>query len=426
MAVVSKVPTEVLTEIFYLLCKKPISVSKLNNSRRKKDFPWAVGLVCRRWRTTFLSYPPIWASLELSDGVYDSFKPDKRTESYSKEINRRLALYLERSGGYPLRLDICLWSDQNRELTMMALEMLLACSHRWQTAKFRLVFCHWSLDSILLCKGQLPILEWLEFSGNMKVLPKHARTFEVAPRLTHACIGPCAQSCGWILPWTQLTELLLTLSGAFVIENGDVQNLLPMLHNIKELRFRFNYYEVDFEGGFPQFAPTPLNQLRVLEVPHPAILSWFEAPSLCELYFADYKKHNDEPRPLDVREQISSLIQRSSCRIRKLAFNSCRKFYVGTLEDVEELVIEYQRPYGIRSSIDISSLLNLRFLTIICWTDKDFESSITSLSTALKSPTRSECSYGTSISLLERVMVELHYRREQSEILKRRLEILRR
>ncbi|KIL59232.1 hypothetical protein M378DRAFT_14941 [Amanita muscaria Koide BX008] len=424
MAVVSTVPTELLTEIFYLLCKRPISVYKLNNSSCKEDFPWAVGLVCRQWRIAFLSYPPIWASLELSDSSYDSLNPEAHNESHAKEIHRRLALYLERSGDYPLRLDIFLWSDHNKAFTTMALEMLSACSHRWQTAKFNLETCgDWPLDSILLCKGNLPTLEWLEFSG--AVFPKYARIFEVAPRLTHARIGPWEKSCGWVLPWTQLTELFLTSSGDFVIENGDVQNLLPMLHNIKELRFCFNCDEVDFEGGFPQVPPTPLNQLRILEVPHPAILSWFEAPSLCEIYFADYQQ--DYHESLDVHEHTSSLIQRSSCRIRKLSFRSGRKLYVGTLKDVEELVINYQHSHGLRSSIDISSLPKLRLFTIICWIDEDFESTMNLLTAALKSarvPTRRECSSGTPISLLERVVVELHDRRKEPKITKMLLEIV--
>ncbi|KAM6493958.1 hypothetical protein JOM56_010319 [Amanita muscaria] len=412
MAVVSMVPTEVLAEIFYLLCKKSILVSELNNSCCKEDFPWAVGLVCRQWRTAFLSYPPIWASLKLSDIT----GPEAPGESHAKEINRRLALYLERSGGYPLRLNIVLWLYHNRPFTMMALEMLSACSHRWQTAKFDL-FCDWQPDSMLPSKGKLPILEWLEVRA--LYLPTHARDiFEVAPRLTHADVGPWEKDYGWILPWTQLTKLILTFNEDFAIENDDVPNLLPMLHNIKELRFRFNCNDMYFEDDFPQFSPTLLNHLRVLEVPHPVILSWFEAPSLCEIYFGDYQQWQIEP--VDVHEQIFSLIQRSSCRIRKLSIGSNRQFYVGTLNDVEELVIDYLHASWIRSSIDISSLQQLRLLTIVCWIDDDddFKSSMNSLTTALESarvPTRRERSSGTPIGLLERVMVEAHYDESQEE-----------
>ncbi|KIL61993.1 hypothetical protein M378DRAFT_166133 [Amanita muscaria Koide BX008] len=423
---ISKVPAEVLAEIFHLLCKKSILLRELNNSYCKEDFPWAVGLVCRQWRTAFLSYPPIWASLKLSDGYYDTSRiqiPVTRSESYAKEINRRLALYLERSGEYPLTLDILLWSDHNKSFTMMALEMLSACSHRWQNAKFWL-FRDWPVDGLLPCKGELPTLEWLDirFSGNFK----HTRgMFEVAPRLTHAYFGPWAKHYGWILPWTQLTALILRLNVDSVIENGDVPNLLPMLHNIKELRFRFDHAdEMDFEGGFPQIAPTSLNQLRILEVPHPAFLSLFEAPSLCEIYFVDLQQ--DYYAPLDVHGEISSLIQRSSCRIRKLSFRSSRKLYVGTLEDVEELVIDYPHFHGVCSSIDISSLPNLRLLTIICSIGGSFDASMSCLTTALKSaivPTRSERSSGTHVSLLERVIVGLHCDYEESTISKRFLEI---
>ncbi|KAM6492252.1 hypothetical protein JOM56_011976, partial [Amanita muscaria] len=204
-------PTEVLIEIFYLLCKNSINVCELNNSCCKENFPWAVGLVSRQWRTAFLSYPPIWASLTLSDIHYSKSSRIWNPESYAKEVNRRLALYLERSGRYPLRLDICLWSVHTNKFITMALEMLSACSHRWRTANFDL-FLDRPLDSILPCKGKLPTLEWLEI--RCRVDRKNIRDiFEIAPRLTHAYIEPWARSSGWILPWTQLTELILMLDG---------------------------------------------------------------------------------------------------------------------------------------------------------------------------------------------------------------------
>ncbi|KAM6489131.1 hypothetical protein JOM56_015445 [Amanita muscaria] len=227
---------------------------------------------------------------------------------------------------------------------MMALEMLSACSHRWQTAKFDL-FCDWQPDNV----------------------------------------GPWEKDYGWILPWTQLTKLILTFNEDFAIENDDVPNLLPMLHNIKELRFSL------------QFPPT-LSSSRGLKPRHYA-----------KYTFGDYQQWQIEP--VDVHEQIFSLIQRSSCRIRKLSIGSNRQFYVGTLNDVEELVIDYLHASWIRSSIDISSLQQLRLLTIVCWIDDDddFKSSMNSLTTALESarvPTRRERSSGTPIGLLERVMVE--------------------
>ncbi|KIL61383.1 hypothetical protein M378DRAFT_858448 [Amanita muscaria Koide BX008] len=153
-----------------------------------------------------------------------------------------------------------------------------------------------------------------------------------------------------------------------MFRKGDLLDLLPMLHNIKELHLRFNYgHDLDSKDGLPQFAPTPLNHLRVLEVFHPDILSWFETPSLCGLYFVNYRKD----KPLDVHEQISSLIQRSGCQIRKLSFESCKKIHVGTLKDVEELEICSENQT--RSSIDISSLPKLRFLTIIGVVHQDIE-----------------------------------------------------
>ncbi|KIL61848.1 hypothetical protein M378DRAFT_13196 [Amanita muscaria Koide BX008] len=73
------------------------------------------------------------------------------------------------------------------------------------------------------------------------------------------------------------------------------------------------------------------------------------------------------------------------------------------------------------SSIDISSLPNLRFLTIIRVIHKEFDSIVTALKSA-RVPPRNECSASTPISRLERVTVEL-WNHEQSEIPKRLLDI---
>ncbi|KIL61854.1 hypothetical protein M378DRAFT_812101 [Amanita muscaria Koide BX008] len=136
----------------------------------------------------------------------------------------------------------------------------------------------------------------------------------------------------------------------------------------------------------------------------------------------DYLQDNDEP--LDVHGQISSLIQRSGCQIRKLSFRSNRKVHVGAQKDVEELEIHYLQSKD--SSIDISSLPKLRFLTFIDAIHKDIEPLANSIITALKSarvPPRNECSASTPISCLERVTVELRYCCEQPKVLKRLLDI---
>ncbi|KIL61853.1 hypothetical protein M378DRAFT_812055 [Amanita muscaria Koide BX008] len=104
----------------------PLHGSIQSTCHSQNRLKWSVGLVSRQWRTAFLSYPPILASLKLSEIV----NPETRSESYAIEINRRLALYLERSGGSPLTLDIFLWSDHNKSFAMMALEMLSACAQR--------------------------------------------------------------------------------------------------------------------------------------------------------------------------------------------------------------------------------------------------------------------------------------------------------
>ena len=132
----TRIPAEILSEIFHLLCDEPMALEELKNSSCFDDFPWAVGQVCWRWRTAFLSHPPLWTSLSLRNPFLNP------SAAYIAEMNRRSAIYLKRSGQLPLALTIGLSGDD----VIAIWKLLLSCSNRWRKADIRLYafnrICH--------------------------------------------------------------------------------------------------------------------------------------------------------------------------------------------------------------------------------------------------------------------------------------------
>ena len=172
----ARIPAEILSEIFHLLCDEPIALEQLENSSCFHDFPWAVGQVCGRWRTAFLSHPPLWTSFSLCNPFPDP------SAAYFAEMNRRSAIYLKRSGQLPLALIIAIDTDTSILTTW---KMLVSCSNRWRNAGILVPSTGTIIgDALLECRGRFPILESLTIcKPGYKYTGCHD-IFEIAPHLT--------------------------------------------------------------------------------------------------------------------------------------------------------------------------------------------------------------------------------------------------
>ena len=148
------IPSEILCEIFQLLCDKPISLHVLNNSSCFGEFPWAVGQVCRRWRDEFLSYPHLWTSLSLRHRFIDIIGVD-----HLQEISRRTLLYLGRSKQLPLTITVfSTYGGSIKDFPRTTWKLLLSCSERWE--RVDLALCHEPpLLDLFRCK--MPIVKSL-------------------------------------------------------------------------------------------------------------------------------------------------------------------------------------------------------------------------------------------------------------------------
>ncbi|KAF8341054.1 hypothetical protein F5887DRAFT_977171 [Amanita rubescens] len=295
-----------------LLRDAPIALHRVKNRSRCYDFPWAVGQVCRHWRSAFLSYPALCSSLSIQE-------PDHRDLSiaYTAEMGRCTAIYLRRSEPHPLTVIIRVQSSFVERFSDGVWDMLLSCSDRWK--KLHLLISDDSLlNGLVSRRGKMLVLESLKLS--MIVKPwGNLTAFEIAPRLTELELmhGEEERLGGWAFPWSRLTKLSLDLpQGLDFTDSYRLRTFLLQLQNVEELLF----FQSQLKEGFGTLKCLPVRFacLRFLQIPlvYPGVFSWFEAPLLEDL-LGSYD-------PDKCNEELSSLVRHSSCDIHHLTLQDCK------------------------------------------------------------------------------------------------------
>jgi hypothetical protein len=330
------VPAEILCEVFQLL-HVPIHLGALdNNSGIAQDFPWAVGQVCRRWRDVFISHPPLWTSLALH-WDFGRFTG----AAYMAETNRRMAIYIGRSGELPLTISIHL-SGTNRPHPTETMKTLMSYSKRWKS----LDICTdaGSEMEFLECKGNLPNLTTLIIRGN--VASNLSRIFEVTPRLTHLDVsGRIGQIA---FPWAQLTRFRIFMCWEDYCRYGnELWQVLLQLQNVETLEL-LGVPNFPSSGVAVPNVSVHLPRLLLLEtrLGFFEVFSQFIAPSLEHLRIDDHQNCHNAYVTYRHWNGVLSLINRSSCYIRRLTFlqgtfSAAAPAVLEALASVEEVIIEY-------------------------------------------------------------------------------------
>jgi len=340
------IPTDVLYDIFHLLCDGPIALHDLKNKSYFHEFPWAVGQVCRHWRGAFLSRTDLWTSFALKPG---DFSP-----AYVAEMSRRATIYLERSGQRPLTILVSTVerAGTRKEFPKTVWGILLSCSKRWKKAN--LVLKNRDVaDELLECGGYMSSLESLRISIPDFTYPEDFDVFQVAPCLTELHLDDPEYTATWQFPWAQLTKLKIEASGRqFDNYRNELWDVLFQLENIEELCIMASYYP-------RPYSPLPIKRLPSLRILETSlhlvlVLSWFTAPLLEHLHIheCDYFR----PRDSQLHEEaLTSLIQRSSCHIRRLSFEYCSAEEIHAvlkaLPNIEELSITHPGSFDIIEDI---------------------------------------------------------------------------
>ena len=338
-----EIPTEILQDIFHLLCDEPIALHDLNNESHFHEFPWAAGQVCRRWRGAFLSHTLLWTSFAL-----------KPSSSHFAEMNRRATLYLERSGQLPLTIDVSMPSSLGTQtFPRKVWGMLLSCLKRWKRANLKLegeATSQLVLGGLLDCR--MSSLESLRMSiPRSLALKYYYNVFQIAPHLTELDLTHPGYVAAWKFPWSQLTKLKLEASWEeFDRDRNNLWEVLFRLENIEELHIitTFCHWKPCFRP--PGIIRLPGLRLFEISLVFAMMFSWFTAPLLEHLHIHGWPGcaydlfHDDQP----YKREITSLIQRSSCHIRRLVLDNCRTseemcIVMKALASVEELSIIYPR-----------------------------------------------------------------------------------
>ena len=341
------IPSELLCEIFQLLCDKPISLHILENSSCFGEFPWAVGQVCKRWREVFLSYPHLWTSLSLR---YHGYSTEVSVDGLH-EMSRRTLLYLERSKQLPLTITVGTskydgTSNSMENFPRTTWRLLLSCSERWERADLALC-CEPNFFDLLRCK--MSIIKSLRFH----VESIHEQDFEVyypfitaAPRLVELELLGWYEA--WAFPWSQLTKVNISLTNGGFIFSTRLEKLFSQLPNVKELRMGkvdlFPRNDLRDKGSASHIR---IASLQLLAVPiYPVgILTRMEAPLLEHLWVDGYPVYSKKrSRSLIFIEELSFFIRRSSCHIRRLTLQNSEWRLLSSLmkllSSVEELCIK--------------------------------------------------------------------------------------
>ncbi|KAF9060845.1 hypothetical protein BDP27DRAFT_1191325, partial [Rhodocollybia butyracea] len=108
-----KLPNETLLRIFQYVCEQnsvqyyyPCLLRRVSHTEMTPsiitDLPtMAISSVCYRWRALALSSPSLWANLSVTTRSMNS----EHTETFAG-FTRTVTRYLERSGDWPLRLEL--------------------------------------------------------------------------------------------------------------------------------------------------------------------------------------------------------------------------------------------------------------------------------------------------------------------------------
>jgi hypothetical protein len=289
----------------------------------------------------------LWTSFALKPGRFDA--------ADFVEMNRRAAIYLERSGQQPLTIVVSMPCSWTEKFPKTVWRMLLSFLKRWEKAD--LVLRRGAArNELLRCRGYMSSLKSLRMSIPNSTALKNYNTFKVAPHLTELDLAHRGYTATWQFPWAQLTKLKITASCTEFNHSysNNLWGVLFQLENIEELHIITSFGHVTPPSPLPIIL---LPGLRLLEIslPFAMIFSWFTAPLLEHLHIQSISSanylHHDQP----YKRELMYLIQHSSCHIRRLVLENCRmeemRIMMEALASVEELSINYLKSFAIIQDI---------------------------------------------------------------------------
>ncbi|KAJ6592851.1 hypothetical protein B0H19DRAFT_10373 [Mycena capillaripes] len=258
---VRRIPSELLCEIFAVTVTNERVVQTTDKSLKS---PWRLNAVCRFWRMTALSYPPLWSLITLTSYIHAS----ERTL-----LLPMLETQLQRSA--KAALDIyCPVSYLRRQL----LDPVCQESDRWTILRLRLESLSYDKDLLEWLHpltGRLSRLETLEVFGVSIQIPD---VFPTAPCLSKVILTDAKfkyRSPTIALTWRQITHY----RGAYdMVRHREILKAAPNLLECTISVMRTDTFMPDDNDH------AILQHLRRLAVTYPAFLPHLTTPVLEDLF----------------------------------------------------------------------------------------------------------------------------------------------
>lgn len=305
-----QLPPEILSEIFFLCLYTGDSLDILQP-------PWLLGHVCSRWRAIALSTPRLWFYLNLDLDTISDTRP--------KDAVSMVGTYLQRSRETLLSLFIR--SSTGSANHHPIVDLLVACSHRWQFVQFSVPIPFFPTLSGI--RGRLPSLQRLGIlavkqnesgptTGTYPVLD----IFEGATRLNELKTLCCPQPGEMLaLPWSQLVGY----QGNYA-RTEEVISVFAKATNITHCHLSYTLHSppATFEAPVDHLLRLPSLRTLTLSLSQsrPNILDHLILPVLSEMRISGYGVGFSK---------LISLLDRSSCSLTKLSLRSRLPFPNGDL-----------------------------------------------------------------------------------------------
>ncbi|KAK7037780.1 hypothetical protein VNI00_010741 [Paramarasmius palmivorus] len=289
---IRRLPPEVLTQIFELLCcqdepsvlRKTVSVP-----------PLRIAQTCAVWRQLAFNTPSLWSSFHVELGAFPGNL-------------QLLSTYLKLSGDHPL--SITLHCGRGPEWDGIILQTILEHAWRWKSLSL------FNADRIrdLPSPPDLPMLETLELSSE---LFRSSAMFKFTPKLRNLILDDVEFEDleEEYFPCSQLTSVTLRR-----VQIGNVLRTLDSCPNLQEavISCRRNF---SWSPPVEHSPPIHLSHLTNLTLTTEFFSDFFDniaTPALSSLTITTHAQpHNLEPWPQEV---FISFLQRSLCPIKHLSF----------------------------------------------------------------------------------------------------------
>jgi hypothetical protein len=345
LAPINRLSDDVLYQIFLTLTISCPSTTWLPNT----EYPWTLGLVCKRWRELALSYAPLWATVfcnflgayPVTPDTLNHQMPGQAIPPIPNDAHRRgvlfraqrLPLQLTRSKGCPLYATLS-FPEAHPQLPDAYRSIycnLMTSTDRWVRASLAGAFPPEESVPMLPPESRFAELEHLIVDNRHWLV---GNVFQVAPKLKRVSLAmPSGTAINCVaLPWTQLTHLEITR----ISHPRRIFAILPYTVNLTELALRSDrrHKASSYQNQGPPVTRVELRSLKRLVIESymrhitgfGVFFRYLYLPSL---------EHLDLGEPID---SLPALLHDSRCRLKSLKARIAQEhFLVPTLAKLDHL-----------------------------------------------------------------------------------------